>query len=182
MLQIYILRHGAAEPIRQTDAERVLTPQGEKEAAAAARHLLLDMVERENNRIQQSGNMPVNASIGALPVDIQIVTSPYKRAMQTATILSDIIGYDHELLVLDDLTPDATPRQSLAALAATVDKTHCTSLLVVSHLPLVGLLLNGLTRAEFKDNMAIGTGHLIKIESDYLALGHGKHIWTKTSA
>ncbi len=67
-----------------------------------------------------------------------VVTSPYRRARETALLVTGMLGGAVEPHVLDELVPEAEPRVALAAILARVPLA--TPVLVVSHLPLVGRL------------------------------------------
>ena len=83
-MEIYILRHGIAEDGQagQPDSERALTPDGRKKLRTVLR---------------------VAANAGVAPS--LILTSPYKRALQTAQIAAEILDYKGELLRTKSLEP-----------------------------------------------------------------------------
>jgi phosphohistidine phosphatase len=88
-MELYLLRHGIAEngaPGRR-DADRALTPEGKKK--------LRDVLK-------------VAANAGLSPG--RILTSPYRRAVETAEIAADLLGYTAELVRTEALTPDSSPR------------------------------------------------------------------------
>ena len=88
-MELYILRHGIAEDghAGQSDAERALTPEGKKKLRATLR------VARDAG---------LNPSL--------IMTSPLRRAVQTAQIAAEVLGYKRELLRTKALIPSSTPR------------------------------------------------------------------------
>ncbi len=88
-MEIYILRHGVAEEPQagQPDSERPLTPDGRKKL----RHVLRTA-----------------ASAGVAPA--LILTSPYKRALQTAQLAAEILDYKGELLRTAALEPGSSPK------------------------------------------------------------------------
>ena len=88
-MEIYILRHGIAEDGQagQPDSERALTPDGRKKLRSVLREA---------------------ASAGVAPS--LILTSPYKRALQTAQLAAEILDYKGELLRTKALEPGATPK------------------------------------------------------------------------
>jgi phosphohistidine phosphatase len=87
-MQIYILRHGIADPPRsgQPDADRALTPEG---------RVKLDRVLR---RARAAGADPS-----------LILSSPYRRALETAEIAASVLGYNGKIVKTRALTPDASP-------------------------------------------------------------------------
>jgi len=88
-MEIYILRHGIAEESAagQSDAERALTPEGKKKLRNVLR------------AAQEAGVEPA-----------LILTSPLKRAVQTAQLAAEVLEYDGELLRTEALEPGAHPR------------------------------------------------------------------------
>jgi phosphohistidine phosphatase len=88
-MEIYILRHGVAEDGQpgQPDSERPLTPDGRKKLRNVLR---------------------TAASAGVAPS--LILTSPYKRALQTAQLAAEILDYKGELLRTKALEPASAPK------------------------------------------------------------------------
>ena len=116
-MRLYLLRHGIAENGRagSPDSERALTAEG--------RRKLKDV-------------LGVAKTAGVAP-DL-IVTSPYKRALQTAEVAAQIFGCQAELVKSDALVPEAAPVDVWTEVRAYRDKNH---VLLVSHEPLIGNLL-----------------------------------------
>ena len=88
-MKIYILRHGIAEEAQgnQADSERALTPEGKKKLRIVLR------------TADASGVAPS-----------LILTSPYRRAVQTAQIAAEVLKYKGELLETKTLEPGSHPR------------------------------------------------------------------------
>ena len=89
-MQVYLLRHGIAEKESASgnDADRALTAEGKRKL----RQVLKTAAESE-----------------AAPT--VILTSPLKRALQTAEIASEILGYKERLLESRALLPSSTVEQ-----------------------------------------------------------------------
>jgi phosphohistidine phosphatase len=87
-MQIYLLRHGIAENARpdQPDSERALTPEGRKKL-------------REVLKTAKAAE--VRPSL--------ILTSPYRRALETAEIAATALGYQQKLLRTQALIPAGEP-------------------------------------------------------------------------
>lgn len=118
-MQVLIMRHGEASPHAESDAARHLTERGREQTAQMAAWL----------------------SNKSCPID-RILVSPYIRAQQTL----DVIKHNFPLLestkidVLRELTPDGDSHQVVDYLMA-LGIDGVDSVLVVSHLPLVGYLV-----------------------------------------
>lgn len=89
-MHVYLLRHGLAEEERSgvNDAERALTVDGRRKL----RHVLASVAEA-----------------GAKPT--LILSSPLKRAMQSAEIAGAALGYSGEVLQTKVLLPGSSPEQ-----------------------------------------------------------------------
>jgi phosphohistidine phosphatase len=87
-MQIYVLRHGIAEDGAPggRDADRSLTAEGRKKLREVLRLAL---------------RADVSPSL--------IITSPYLRAVQTAEVAVEVLGYDESLLKAEALVPSSSP-------------------------------------------------------------------------
>lgn len=121
-MQVYLLRHGIAEEgsAGSSDADRELTGEGRKKL----RQVL--------HAASKSGVAPK-----------LILTSPFKRALQTAEIAADILGYKQQLLHTKALTPGSTPEQVWDEIRIHRDEE---SILMVGHNPLFSHLAAYLIR------------------------------------
>lgn len=146
-MKLYVLRHGAAEPLALSDAARRLTPRGEAEVRAVALTCAQRLVGLQ-----------------------RIVTSPYQRARQTAAELMRTLNFAGELLVEAALTPAGDVGQVAALIDALGGET-----LLVSHQPLVGELLCYLTDRE--DLASMGTANLAALDITACARGGARLLW-----
>jgi phosphohistidine phosphatase len=122
-MDIWLLRHAAAEERSASggDADRELTPAGARRAERVARGL------------------------AALEPDIDVVlTSPYRRARQTAEFAARALGLEGALRETLALEPDRDPAEILEELAAEESR----SALLVGHEPHLGVLLGLLVGGE----------------------------------
>lgn len=110
-MELYVLRHGKAEPYNSRDASRELVEHGRRE-------------------VEQI----IQASLNDLQHVEEIWVSPYIRAQQTAQIAADYLRLPLRSQKL--LLPETDP----GLVISLVQKTGCASLLVVSHQPLVSRL------------------------------------------
>lgn len=89
-MHVYLLRHGIAEDESAgvSDADRALTLDGKRKL----RHVLKSVAES-----------------GAKPS--LILSSPFKRALQTAEVASSVLGYAGQVLRTKVLLPSGSPEQ-----------------------------------------------------------------------
>ena len=144
-MELLILRHGDAEA-RSPDRYRQLSAYGRDQVQQQAlRH------QREAAALQQ------------------VVSSPYTRAAQTAEIFTRLTK-NNRIDWLDDLTPQG----DLRAIEGFLQQTQAQHVLLVSHLPLVGLLIDYLTGDR---GASMGTGNLASLSMDYPAQGLATLNW-----
>lgn len=127
-MKIVLVRHGEAEPLRAVDAERALTANGVAQAKLTAAWL--------------------QRQIGAAGGATKLLASPYRRAQQTAAVLSDALGVAVQTSA--EITPDVDPRNALRAVDAAAAGSEW--LVVVSHMPLVAAL------ARWLEEGSLGSG------------------------
>lgn len=114
---IYLLRHGDA-PYDEDRRERSLSLVGESETRGV-----------------------VSRHIAELQGVELVMCSPVLRARQTLKLLSEALNYQGELLFEDVLRSES----SVAAVEHCVDRLEVQSLLLLSHQPLIGRMLEYLT-------------------------------------
>jgi phosphohistidine phosphatase len=109
-MQIYLLRHGIAEEARsgQPDAERALTPEGKEKL----------------RRVLKSAD----------PQPGLILSSPYRRAVETAEIAAEVLGYRGTIVKTSALTPEASPYGVWEEIR---QHAQAPSILLASHEPLM---------------------------------------------
>lgn len=117
-MYIFIMRHGEAVTHAASDAQRALTPRGRQESRLMAEWL----------SGQTTGGVE------------RVLVSPYLRAQQTWETVRAVLPITSTPEVWDSLIPEGNPQPAadyLTALAA----EGVSSVLIVSHLPLVGYLV-----------------------------------------
>ncbi|WP_299588605.1 phosphohistidine phosphatase SixA [uncultured Microbulbifer sp.] len=139
-MQLFILRHGKAEPMAINDAARALTERGRRQVAQVCK-----------KRAQEL------SSVGA------IWASPFVRTQQTADIVSAHLGLP--VITESLLIGDSDPQQLLDLLQE--QGPDNLPILLVSHQPLVGSLLNGLCGSGNQHSM--GTSSLACVQSEVWA-------------
>jgi len=121
-MEIYILRHGIAEEPKAgaPDAERALTDTGREKLRAV---------------LEQAHESGVKPSL--------ILTSPYKRALQTAHMAGQVLGC-HKIVESEILVPSSAPKAVWDALCA---RRREPAVLLAGHEPLLGLTVGYLLGA-----------------------------------
>lgn len=135
-MKIYILRHGQAEPYQINDAARKLTEKGVADTQKILQKKLIQLR------------------------DVQTIwASPLVRAQQTAALVSALLKKD--IFTTQHLEPEA----DLTQLFTWLQTLKEDSILLVSHLPLVGTLTNRLCNLD-ESRIRFSTSSLVGIECD----------------
>ena len=115
-MKIYILRHGIAEDghAGQPDSERALTAEGKKKLRSV---------------------LGVAKAAGVAPS--LILTSPYRRAIQTAQLAAEVLNYEGELLQTRTLEPGSNPQTVWDEIRTHKDEA---AILLAGHEPLFSKL------------------------------------------
>jgi phosphohistidine phosphatase len=121
-MQLFVMRHGQANPFGKSDAERSLTKHGFDEVAKMAKWLVENLHRIDN-----------------------ILVSPYVRAQQTAQQLLKHPEISAQLNTIDFITPEGDAAQVHDYIDGLLAIEPIESLLLVSHMPLVSYLLAKLT-------------------------------------
>lgn len=142
-MKLFIMRHGQAQPMASTDKLRVLTDTGRQQSLIMATWL---------TKHQQY-------------FDATFV-SPYARALETFDVASQVIKHSQDHHVLEELTPDSSPENCGDTLLAYCAQLKATSALVVSHLPLVGLLVADLCKGAVMPNFTTSSIACVELDLD----------------
>jgi phosphohistidine phosphatase len=112
-MQIYLLRHGIAEDGKpgRPDSERALTEEGR------------DKLRRVLKRARSAGVEPT-----------VILSSPYKRALETAEAAAAELGYKGKIVRVNALVPEGMPAEVWEEIRA---RRGEDALLLASHEPLM---------------------------------------------
>lgn len=149
-MNIYILRHGIAvdptEPGVKSDANRQLTPEGERKVRRVAKAM---------------------KAMG-LSFDM-ILASPCLRARKTAETVTDVLRAQKMLALTDHLAPDGDPKKLIEQLNA--EKPASDDVLLVGHEPylsrLIALLISGNTNLAIE----LKKSGLCRLEAEPLRYG-----------
>jgi len=116
-MQVYLLRHGIAEEPRPglPDPERALTSEGR---------------EKLRRVLRQAHRAGVAPSL--------ILSSPYRRALETAEVAVETLGYAGKVVRSRALTPDASPFDAWEEIRARKGEP---AILLASHEPLMSGLV-----------------------------------------
>ena len=155
-MKIYILRHGIAEDAQgsQPDSERALTPEGRKK---------LRIVLRAADAAGVSPSL--------------ILTSPYRRAVQTAQLAAEVLSHKAELVQTKILEPSSQPRAAWDEIRVHKDES---GILLAGHEPLFSSLTAYLLGCpELRIDFKKGALACVEIDS-FTAEPHGVLKWMLT--
>jgi len=141
-MKIYLLRHGIATEREDpaTDSQRPLTSKGRDQMEKIAEAL---------NELKLKPDL--------------ILSSPYVRADQTATILAKELKMKKHLQYTDLLTPEANPETLIAA----IQKDYkVDELVLVGHYPHIGLLLEDFLGLEIGETITLKKGGICCLSVD----------------
>jgi phosphohistidine phosphatase len=116
-MDIYLLRHGIAEdaPPGASDSDRALTREGR------------DKLRRVLKRAEEAGVAPT-----------LILSSPYRRAVETAEIAAEALDYRGKIVHAAALVPNASPSDAWDEIRSRKGEE---AILLASHEPLMSSLL-----------------------------------------
>jgi phosphohistidine phosphatase len=154
-VRVYILRHGIAEEAEAggSDAARALTAEGKQK---------LRMV------LERAREAGVRPSI--------ILTSPLKRALQTAEIAAAVLGVKRELITSNALAPLSTPQRVWNEIRT----QHTDRVLIAGHEPLLSQVVGFLLRCPSLQ-LDLKKGALVSLDVDTTEPGpHATLKWVLT--
>jgi len=153
-MDLFLLRHGCAEPSASRDRDRRLTEEGRDELQRV-----------------------LTASGDSLAIITKVMASPYVRAQQSCdiamTFLTDTAAQDRH--TADFLTPGSNPQRTLDWLA---EQPPDSAVLLVTHQPLVGTLLDELCGFE-AGRYRMGTAALAYLRLPLVGRGQADLVWLK---
>jgi len=143
-MELYIFRHGNAPGHLGTDFDRELDRRGETEVVSTAQRLK------------------------GIEFDL-IVSSPLIRACQSKDLITATIGYNGNM----ETWSEASPGGVLESILQRVELTNASSMLMVSHQPLVSKLVEYLS----DERVFMGTASVIGIRMEIVAAHCGDVIF-----
>ncbi|MGY5449702.1 phosphohistidine phosphatase SixA [Agarivorans sp. MS3-6] len=120
-MQVFIMRHGEAEMFAASDSDRSLNQSGITEVAKMATYLA-----------------------GKIEHLDYVLVSPYLRAQQTWQGLAAVLPKATNIVEMTELTPSGDEAAVVSLISELALEQPNANLLVISHLPLVGYLVEGL--------------------------------------
>lgn len=149
-MQVFIMRHGEAELKAVNDSVRVLTQCGRDESRQIAAWLDSKSVNIE-----------------------RVLVSPYLRAEQTLQVVRGRLALPETSTTMPELAPDGDEGLVYNYLQ-TLAKESCTTVLLISHLPLVGYLVAELCPGESSPMFATSAVACVELDTQ---TGDGKLLW-----
>lgn len=149
-MNLFVLRHGQAELQKTTDEARELTAKGREDTL----------------RI-------LNGRVSDLQMLTQIWASPLVRAQQTAQVAASFFPH-LEIQTTGLIVPEANLEAAIAWLQSIQQQR--LSILLVSHQPFVGELVNRLC-GKPSGYYSMGTSSLAALQTPVVASGLGELLW-----
>lgn len=140
-MNLYVLRHASAgekRPNPLLDKKRPLDKEGKQQCILVGSYL---------NALR-------------VPIDL-IVSSPLKRALQTASLVGTELGYESTIQLSDALAPGGTV-EAFHRLVASVNAHE--NVLVVGHNPSLSQFLGALIAAGGKANIRLRKGSIARVD------------------
>lgn len=150
-MKLFVLRHGRAENRAASDFDRALTDSGRADLTRV-----------------------LTGSREALAGVDQVWVSPLLRAQQSAAIAVQVLGGSPPMETTEALVPEADLNKLYRRLQGFTGE----ALLLVSHQPLVGELVNDLCGAE-PGLHPMGTASLAALELELVASGLAELLWLR---
>lgn len=156
LMELYLLRHGIAEDRSLTgrDSDRRLTDEG--------REKLRRILERAH---------------GAGVQPSLILSSPLRRALETAEIAGHALGYEGKIVRTPALTPDSSPQQVWEAVR---EHRSVDAILLAGHEPLFSATVAYLLGST-QEMVHFRKGALVRIDVDPSASPRGVLEWMLTA-
>ncbi|NRA62535.1 MAG: phosphohistidine phosphatase SixA [Psychrobium sp.] len=152
-MKLYIMRHGQAQATASSDEARALTDVGCQESQLMATWLATQQPQ----------------------FDLTFA-SPYLRAEQTFATVAPAFSGAPTHHVLQELTPESSPASCGDAVLAYCAQAKASSALVVSHLPLVALLVADLCGNKAMPSFTTSSIACIELDLDSW---QGNLLWHK---
>jgi phosphohistidine phosphatase len=170
VMDMFILRHGEAGKkltgINNKDSERALTVAGQKEIADVA------------NSLKELG----------ITFDL-IISSPLKRAHQTAAIVAKTLKKEKRMEDWNELKPEANKKELYRKLSSSTQFKRYSSVLIVGHEPYLTDMISEIISDGKGDGGISNGGHIVLKKAGLARIGitsftppnlHGELKWLLT--
>jgi phosphohistidine phosphatase len=147
-MNLYIIRHGIAEVLARTDAERALTKEGLKEVQKVARE------------VSERARKPE-----------RIFVSPYLRAKQTAEPFSE------RWKIKAEIAPWLMPGAEVSDVLQSLEDCPEESFALIGHMPNLGLVLSALVWGLPPREIALPKGSVALLKTKSWKPGEAKLKW-----
>jgi phosphohistidine phosphatase len=153
-MDLFLLRHGCAEPSASRDRDRRLTAEGREEL----------------QRVLTAGS----ESLAAIT---KVLVSPYVRTQQSSEVAMQFLPHltQQSRQTAEFLTPGSSPQRVMEWLQAQPENA---AVLLVTHQPLVGTLLDELCGFE-AGRYRMGTAALAYLHLPVVGRGQADLVWLK---
>lgn len=153
-MDLFLLRHGCAEPSATRDRDRKLTAEGREEL----------------QRVMTAAG----ADLSGITL---VMASPYVRAQQSCDVAMTFLPQlaERDRHIADFLTPGSNPQRAIEWLGS---QPLDSVILLVTHQPLVGTLLDELCGFE-AGRYRMGTGALAYVQLPLVGRGQANLHWLK---
>ena len=153
-MEIYLMQHGESYS-KDKDPERSLTPQGEEQIHLSAKALK---------------KMDVNFDL--------IISSPKKRARQTADIIATELGYPQNgIEVTETLEPTVPAKDALSYLTSC---SHKNRIFLAGHLPSLEEIASALVSDKSHLSVHFEMGGILRIDLEEPQAHNGNLRWFLT--
>jgi len=153
-MEIYLMQHGESYS-KDKDPERGLTPQGEEQIHLSGKALK---------------KMDVHFDL--------IISSPKKRARQTAEIIARELGYPQDgIEVTETLEPTVPAEDALSYLTSYSLKNR---IFLAGHLPSLGKIASALMSDKAQVSVHFEMGGMVRIDVEELPAHNGNLHWLLT--
>ncbi len=153
-MELFVLRHGHAESEAPKDSLRALSTLGKQEVEQA-----------------------IQANVESLAGVQRLLVSPYLRAQQTATIAAELLG-TKSTETCDLIVPGGRPSEVIQHVYDYAESHNLDSIMLVSHQPLVGVLIDELCGLE-PGRHRMATASLAAIDTDVVAVNCCRLRWVR---
>ena len=154
-MEIYLMQHGESYP-KEEDPERRLTPGGEEQFHLSGKALK---------------QMDLHFDC--------IISSPKKRAKQTAEIIATELGFPQdEINVTESLEPKVSAEDALSYLQSRTLKKN--RVFLAGHLPSLGEIASALLSERSQISLHFEMGGAMRIDVEKLQHGRGHLRWLLT--